>query len=370
MKKLFLMLVVAMILAPNFAKSQGCGGGSSSEDGPQIIGYIQPSYESQFLGDSVVKTMNGLSSKNSFYFNRARLGVTGNIPYDFSYYFMAEFSPSKGGPEILDAFITYKRFAPYLKISLGQFKSQFGLELTTACQGLYTVDRSRVVNELASPFRDAGIMFLGSTGDKKIFGLENEDIFSYAVALTNGAGMNVYDGNDGKDYSARLVFSPIEGIGIGGSVRYGEQKPIQASEPDDKRFRVGADLSVKVKNFLLQGEYILGEDKGSSLVGGGCGSTPTIMKGNFTKDGAWGSIMYTYNEKWAPIVKFQYYHITSDLASVQAQFQREFVFGLNYYYNDWTRFQVNYVITKDNLIPDEAEYAKSYLVFQVQAKFN
>lgn len=369
MKKILFILVCLGLLGSYQVKAQGCSD-EGGDDGAKIIGYIQPQYEYQFLGDSVQKTMNGLKTPSSYSFNRARLGLTGSVPYDFSYYFLAEFSPSKGGPYILDAFVTYKRWAPYLKISFGQFKMPFGLELQTPCHGLYTVDRSRVVNELASPFRDFGLMLLGSTGDKKIFGLENENIFSWMVSLTNGTGQNLYDDNTDKDITARLVFSPFEGIGIGGSFRYGRQAPISSTMVDDTRMRWGADLSIKKEKFMLQGEYIYGEDKGSSLVGGGCGSTPTIVKGNFVKSGYWGAIQYRSPWSIDPIVKYQSYLVTTDVAGVDDLTQNEMIFGFNYYFNDWTRFQFNYVITNDSSIPDNAYYTKNYLVLQAQIKFN
>lgn len=369
MKNFLIFAVLLLLISPFSLKAQGCSDGGD-EDGVKIIGYVQPQYEYQFLGDSVQKAMNGLDAPSSFYFNRARLGVQGNIPYDFAYYFLAEFSPSHGGPYILDAFVTYKRWAPYMKVSLGQFKSPFGLELTTACHGLYSVNRSRVVNELASPFRDFGIMFLGSTGDKKFLGLDNKDIFKWNVAITNGQGQNAMDGNMDKDFIGRLVFAPFEGIEFGGSYRYGREKPIQTDLVDDTRRRYGFDLSLKKWGFQVQGEYISGLDKGSSLIGGGCGTVPTIMKGDFEKYGYWTSLMYTFKDKFAPILKYQYYNVNSDIIGFTQQVQEEYVLGFNYYFNDWTRFQVNYVITKDNLISDTPDYTKNYIVFQVQAKFN
>lgn len=366
MKKLILLLAISFASFTNLF-SQSCSD-SGGEEGVKIIGYIQPQYEYQFLGDSEQTVMNGLKTPSSFYFNRARLGVIGNIPYDFSYYFLAEFSPTKGGPYVLDAFVTYSRWAPYLKISFGQFKSAFGLELQTPCQDLYTVDRSRVVNELASPFRDFGVMILGSTGDKEIFGLKNKDIFKYYFALTNGTGQNFYDSNLDKDMTARLIFSPFEDISLGGSFRYG----LQAAGPDDSKLRYGFDLSVKKYNFLLQSEYIYGKDKGSSLVGGGCGIIPTIELGTFTKDGYWAALMYETKWMLNPIVKYQVFNVEGVTTSgaIAPSTQTEYIVGFNYFFNEWTRFQANYVITKDTHIPDNADYTKNYIVFQTQIKFN
>ncbi|MCK5846777.1 MAG: hypothetical protein KAG84_05005 [Bacteroidales bacterium] len=373
MKNALLFIAMVFMLLPFQIKAQGCSE-SGGEDGVKVIGYVQSEYQYQTLGDSVqVNAINGLDQPSSFYLRRARLGVTGEIPYDFSYYFIAEFSPSLGGPYILDAFVTYKRFAPYLMVSMGQFKSQFGLELTTACSGLYTIGRSRVVNELASPFRDVGVLLLGGTGDKKFLGLEHENIVTYRLAITNGQGMNKYDGNMDKDVTARVVLQPIEDIKIGGSFRWGKQKPIVSTEPDDLRRRWGFDLSIDKANFLFQAEYINGFDRGSSLVGGGCGSAPTIMKGDFHKDGFWTALMYKFDNGFAPIIKYQYFNLTSDVSPLQTQ--DEAIIGFNYYFNDWTRFQFNYVMTKDNLTgntftsPDN-NFNKNYFVVQMQAKFN
>ncbi len=374
MKIISIIFILAILIIPLQIKAQGCSDGGD-EDGVKVIGFIQSEYQYQFLGDSVQSVMNGLDKPSSFYLNRARLGVTGNIPYDFSYYFMAEFSPTHGGPYILDAFVTYKRFAPYFMVSMGQFKSQFGLELTTACSDLYSVGRSRVVNELASPFRDMGVLLLGGTGEKKFFGMEHENIITYRLAITNGQGLNKYDGNMDKDISARIVFQPIENVKIGGSYRWGNQKPIKASEPDDLRRRWGADISVEKGHFLFQGEYINGFDRGSSLVGGGCGSTPTLQKGDFNKDGFWTALMYKFDNGFAPILKYQYFKVTSDVVTIPMQTQDEAIIGFNYYFNDWTRIQCNYVITKDNLTHNtfanpDGDYGKNYFVLQFQAKFN
>ena len=374
MKNLLVLFAIILLIIPLQTRAQGCSD-DGGEDGVKIIGFLQSEYQYQTLGDSVKSVMNGLDKPSSFYLNRARLGVTGTIPYDFSYYFLAEFSPSHGGPYILDAFVTYKRFAPYMMVSMGQFKSQFGLELTTPCHGLYSVSRSRVVNELASPFRDMGVLILGGTGEKKFFGMEHKDIITYRLAITNGQGLNKYDGNMDKDVTARVVFQPIEDVKIGGSFRWGKQKPIKASEPDDVRRRWGADISISKSNILFQAEYINGLDKGSSLIGGGCGVTPTIQKGDFNKDGFWAAIMYKFDNGFAPILKYQYFSVNSSVASVPHQTQDEAIIGFNYFFNDWTRLQFNYVITKDNLnhntfMDSDPAYGKNYFVVQLQAKFN
>jgi len=160
MKKIYLSILAICAIGISSSIAQGCMEPSGTSGGPQIIGYVQLEKSTEMLGTDAAG--NDLST-NSFAFGKALLGVTGAIPYNFSYYVVTELSPTLGGPYILDAFFSWKAAGQYLKVSAGQFKSSFGLELSTPCQSLYTIHRSMVVNELASPFRDQGIVLSGTS---------------------------------------------------------------------------------------------------------------------------------------------------------------------------------------------------------------
>lgn len=368
MKKILSIILLTLVMVPFGSFAQGCME-ATSDDGVQVVGYIQGQYESQFLGDGV-SPINGLKADNGFYFNRARLGVVGNVPYDFSYYVMTEFSPTKGGPYLLDAFITYKRLAPWINISMGQFKTPFGLELSTACQSLNTVNRSRVVSELASPFRDLGVLIYGGTGDKEIFGLKNTNVFAWKFAYTNGTGKNLMDNNTGKDFTSRFIFSPVTGISVGASYKYGTLKPSDPTMDDDVRKRWGIDISIEKKNILLQAEYINGNDQGSTLVGGGCGETPTLVIGDFVKNGFFIQALYTTPWNIQPVIKFESYDPDVD---IDFNKQQDWTFGFNYFFNEWTRLQVNYVYraeeSSDAVLADWHEVENDFFVVQLQVKF-
>ncbi len=374
MKKIFLSLLIIILLEPFYGHTQGCMEPASSSGGPQIIGYIQPEFRADFLGDDALgKTKNDYS----FAFRRARIGLTGSIPYDFSYYVMGEFSSFQSGPYLLDAFITYNRLKPWLKISIGQFKRQFGLELSTPCQDLYTIDRSKVVSEALTPFRDLGVMVSGSTGSKKIFGLEKENIFSYAVSLTNGTGMNVADIDRYKDFTGRLIFAPFDWLSTGGSYQYGKKVNADPTvTTPDVRSRWGADISLKKYNFIVQAEYLKATDEGSKLVGGGCGSTPELVAGNFSSDGMYAMIGYTTPWKLMPVIKYETYDPDNDTEDIDphAYRQTSLIFGLNYYPNDWTRVQLNYFYNTESSsgsdITKYNEYPNDAFVLQVQVKLN
>jgi len=375
MKKTFSILLIFTLFVFARVNAQGCMEPTSSTGGVSVIGYIQPEFKIGFNGENA----DG-SSKNDmgFYFRRARLGVTGNIPYDFSYYVLAEFSSFQNGPYLLDAFITYNRFKPWFKVSMGQFKKPFGLELgSTGCQDLYTINRSKVVNELTSPDRDLGIMFSGSTGPKKFFGLEKENILSYAISITNGTGKNVYDIDQAKDFIGRMVIAPYDWISVGGSYQYGKQKnPDPTVTAMDVRMRYGFDVTLKKYNFILQSEYVFGQDEGSKLVGGGCGATPELVMGNFKSNGYYAQLMYNTKFKVMPVVKYETYDPDMDKQDYDHSAYRNstVTFGFNYYPNDWARVQLNYLYnTEKSSSTDIANYNETpndMFLLQVQVKLN
>lgn len=339
MKKKFVLIVISfLLLAPSFIMAQGCMGGGG-DGGSNVKGYIQPQFDYNMLGEDA--SGNSLN-ESTFKFNRARIGVVGEIPYDFSYYVFLETSPFKtGDPYLLDAFITYKRWAPYASISMGSFKAPFSLELTTGCHKLHTINRSRVVTELTTPDRDMGAMVSGGTADLELLGLKNTNIFSYSFAILNGTGLGVEDNNMAKDFSGRLVFSPIDLISVGGSYRYGKQ-PAQLAdaEQDDERLRYGGEIEIKKGNFLMQAEYIYGEDKGSYTVGGGCGGTPEIVEGSVERDGWFAQAMYMTSWRLQPVYKVEMFDQDKSIDDNNIMTQ---TFGINYFFNDWTRLQINYM---------------------------
>ena len=370
------ILYTILILITGSASSwaQGCMEPTSSSGGPQIIGYLQPEFRYELNGENA----DG-SSKDAatWCFRRARLGLTGTIPYDFSYYVIAEFSSFQNGPYVLDAFISYNRFKPWFKVSMGQFKKPFGLELSTGCQDLYTINRSKVVEELTAPDRDLGIMLSGTSGSKKIFGLEKENIISWYLSLTNGTGKNVFDGDLSKDLVGRVVIAPFDWLSIGGSYMTGKKKnPDVTVKEKDEKMRYGADIQLKKYNFILQAEYVYGQDKGSKLIGGGCGSTPELVAGNFESNGYFAQLMYQTKWKIMPVIKYEYYDpdMTLENFDHNAFSVSTTTFGLNYYANDWTRLQINYLYKSETSSSSELinynEFPNDMIQVQLQVKLN
>ena len=394
MKKLFTLLLGIMLLSPAIVNAQGCME-PASDQGASIIGFIQPQYE-YFMqgvnqnGNPIIFDGSEITSKNSFTFQRARLGVTGNIPYDVSYYVMVEFSDFKGGPYLLDAFVTYSRLGPWAKFSLGQFKAPVSLELTQACHKLHTVYRSLVVQQLVAPWRDLGLMASGSISLKNYGGLTDHKFFSYQLAILNGSGINQWDNNNSKDLAARAVFSVWDGIDIGGSFRTGKQRPSDAANGDGIKTTIGGELSVDYFNFLLQAEYLYGYGKnlrGVPAAGCGGGEIPDIS-GELERNGYYAMLLYKTPWNLEPVVKYEYYNPNAksdyDLKpGVASQPISTITLGFNYFINDWSRVQVNYMIHDDQnvytdavtgtnvnnslIVDNDGNHFKQQFVIQLQA---
>jgi phosphate-selective porin len=255
--KLALAVVTGFcLLLPGQLHAQGCLGGDSDEEGMQIAGFFQPEFGYQFGEEE---------DMNSFSLRRARVAMFGNIPYDINYYLCLEFSQfilaeDQENTGVLDAFITYSRFGPYAKLTLGQYKAPFSLEQNTSCSGLYTIKRSTVVNNLAGPQRDIGLMVSGS----------HDDLVKYSLAFMNGTGIATKDNNKAKDIVGRVVVSPMQCLSVGGSYRFGKSPPLDPGAVDeDERTRFGAEIEFTYADLLVQGEFIQGEDVGSYFEAGG-----------------------------------------------------------------------------------------------------
>lgn len=325
MKKLALLIVLFTI--PLLSYSQGCSD-ISDEEGVNVFGFIQPQYEYNFNTDY-----------NTFSFNRARLGVKGSIPYDFRYYFVVEMSPIfNTHPFLLDAFISYNRIM-WAQAAIGQFKAPFSLELQTPCNKLNTIYRTHVVDELASPLRDLGFM---------VYGGNDTTLLKYQVAIMNGTGMNRFDDNAGKDYVGRVVLQPFRSnlFAFGGSFRFGSKSPFDPElTVDDKLTRYGGELNFNWKGITIQSEYLWGEDIGSYTEGGGCGGPGVVKEGSVTRQGWYVTGMYMFKFRLQPVVRYEYYD--RDIEA-DDQFQYITTLGINYFFNDWTRLQVNYLIGSEN----------------------
>jgi phosphate-selective porin len=353
------LMIIMLIGLSMQSFSQGCMDAGS--DGVNLKGFIQPQFDYQLNGEDA--DGNSLN-ENHFTFNRARIGVLGSIPYDIEYYVFMEMSSFKSPgatPHLLDAYVSYTRFGKWAKISLGQFKTPFSLEQNTACSGLYTVNRSDVVNQLAGPQRDLGVMVNGGADTLLV---------KYSIGAFNGVGINTLDNNINKEIVGRLVFNPLEFLSVGGSFRMGKTNPTNPAEDLNDIMRYGGEIRIKHESGLyFQGEYIMGQDKLNSAskvpIYGGCGGIvgyETKQAGTYTKAGY--SALLAYMTPWnlEPVVKYDNWDPDMDLDDNS---KNNLTFGINYFVNDYSRVQINYIHTMEETNPIDNDM----IILQLQAKF-
>ncbi len=68
-----------------------------------------------------------------------------------------------------------------------------------------------------------------------------------------------------------------------------------------------------------------------------------------------------------PIVKYEVYDpdIDTDNLSKDNCIKKTTTFGINYFLNDWTRIQINYLYKAE----EDNEYSNDEVLFQLQVKF-
>ncbi len=273
--------------------------------------------------------------KDTFSLRRARLSLSGGILKNLKFKIQMELVKS---PVLLDAQI---EFEPLKAVGLrfGQFLIPFSLESVTSTGDLDMINRTKVVDSLAAG-RDNGAS--GRDVGAVLYG--RWSILEYTAGLVNGAGINMSDTNNHKDFSGRVVLRPLKFLAIGGSLYRGKQT-LTADSPLVARDKEGLEAALSFKGVTVKSEYIHAEDdlvsKAGWYVQGGC----LVLKG-----------------KLQPMLRYE----SLDLdRSIAGNGKRVLTAGLNWFILGKTKLQVNYEI---HTLEGGARQ-KSGLLAQFQAAF-
>ena len=148
------------------------------------------------------------SSANTFNIRRALFGVKGKVYGDVSYELVGDFAPAAAAVD--SAFVDFG-WMKNAQIRVGQFTMPFNLETIVSSNNIDYLERA--LNSSLAPSKELGAMVYGAplTG------------FTYALALSNGAGSNASDtvtARDGKDLLGRVSFNFAEMLGRKGLVTH------------------------------------------------------------------------------------------------------------------------------------------------------
>ncbi len=196
----------------------------------------------------------GEATTSTFRLRRAELQAKGELTTWLNYGLVIDFAKVLEAPStralsaLQDVTVTFK--SKYVDATVGQFKIPVSWEGFNSSTKLLFPERDIV----ATTF-----------GDKRDLGVRLAKKFEYvyySVGLYNGTGQNLLDNNNSKDVGVRMELYPIEGLMIGG-VGY---MTVGKRQAEGARDRFEVDLRFERSIFLLQSEFIHGEDVGGNGV--------------------------------------------------------------------------------------------------------
>jgi phosphate-selective porin OprO/OprP len=325
----------------------------------QLSGYTQVRYQSYPKANRA----------DGFDIRRARLTLAGNVSPKWEYGLQVDFvggtetvpgganttpstKPTALNPTLLDAYIAYK-YADYLKFTAGQFLLPFSAENNISDRNLEFVDRSQVVSALVARKGDASNGIIDSIGNQngRDLGIQVSGSFiklngiyliDYYAGLFNGAGINVADNNESKDFSGRLLIHPFKILTIGGSYYNGYDRFATTgpnNTKDQLRTRWGAELALNYKAFSLRSEFIRGQDGNDRHLT--AQPTPAIHQGWYVCAG-----YFIVPTKLQAVVRYDTYspEVNPKFAGLNAEKDANTyaVFGINYFFNPNVKLQADY----------------------------
>jgi hypothetical protein len=239
---------------------------------------------------------------------------------------------------LVDAYIDFL-LSTGLKIRVGKFPVPGTISSTlTPSTQLDLIERSQItlnwgVHNGLSKFGSLGIQFYGNLLENKLF---------YAVMLANPRASSLFTPdskssafsmkNWGGSIWTRIEANPLPGLRIG--TFYGKSKEVDTGM---KRLSGGIHIFYLTTGLNLKLEYIAGS----------YGETPIQNKYN----GFYTVFGYKLN-KIEPIFRYDYYSPhRGDPDQSGVIKNKNFLLGINYFYNKNIKFQANFVLRKESMAP-------------------
>jgi phosphate-selective porin len=311
-----------------------------------LSGYSQVVYQN-FEHPVTGKITDGFSIK------RARLDFQGHFSSQFDYRLLVDFVGQSGAngtaptggqlisPFLVEAYIVYKPFT-WLNVKAGQMIVEFGPENTTQDRNLDLIERSQVVNALVARKGDAANGLVDSIGNQNgrdigiqlngsLFRTQDRYLLDYYVQLLDGAGINTLDNNQSKDVDARLVLHPLRFLSLGGSYYDGYDRFTGTPTKDQLRTRWGLEANLELNNLSVKSEYIHGQDGITNLK---TGASATLHEGWYGQVG-----YFILPRHLQAVFRYDWYDPNTAKSQVNSTY---YDFGLNYFFNVWTKVQVYY----------------------------
>ncbi len=194
------------------------------------------------------------------------------------------------------------------------------------------MERLCPARDIGSQGRDIGLSVSG-----KFSGLE------YAAGIFNGSGMNRKDADQKKDIAGRIVLHPFGFLTAAAAFYKGMNSPNSGALPV-ARNRTGVEIIFLQSSFSVKGEFIFARDD------------QTLRSGWYVQGG------YFIAGKLQSIVRYDSYDKDKDTAADRSDL---LIFGLNWFFTEKTKLQVNYEWNKK----EGGKFSSSAIMAQFQAGF-
>jgi phosphate-selective porin OprO/OprP len=311
----------------------------------RLSGYTQVRYQN----------FAGPVKYTGFDIRRARLDFQGDFSARWGYRLLIDFVGASGAagtaptggalisPVLMDAYISYKPFES-VKITAGQFLIPFSQESLMPDRSLEMIDRSQVVNALVARKGDVSNGLVDSVGNQNgkdigvmingsLVKIENRYVIDIYFALMNGAGINTLDNNPYKDIIGRLVIRPFKILDLGASYYNGFDKFTSSPGRNQERVRLGAEFAVTYHLLSVKGEWIQGKEGNSN---------PIVHEGWYLQ-----GCYFLWPKHLQAVLRYDTYD--PDKTKPKAlETSTYYVMGLNYFFNVWTKIQMNYSLRTEN----------------------
>jgi hypothetical protein len=297
---------------------------------------------------------------------------------------------------LLDANVVYSvlptvdRETPQLTITLGQQLLPFGLE-AAATEELKPVIRNALfTNPSYAPGarnaatglglgREIGLIVKGDLFPQIDYGYNyRQALIAYTFGILNGNGINTPDDNDEKDFIGRLAFtlpaeynSWLRQITIGGTVYYGKRNTYLADDARTlsgvgKKQRYGIDLYYNHWPFGLTYEFVVGKDtttfgttladaKRADLLSRSHTGTLFLSFGEQFVSGFRNQGRYDdwWPKTWQPFLRYDRFERNEKGPGKERV--EVFTAGLNVFFAETTKFQLNYNWRRDDRVIADAK---------------
>jgi len=281
---------------------------------------------------------------------------------------------------LLDANISYSVLptvnleTPVLTITAGQQLLPFGIEVTAPDELKPVILNAQFTTRLGLAYRDIGAIVRGDLFTNIDYGYNyRQAALAYAIGIVNGSGGSVIDNNDNKNVVGRLAFtlpadynSWLRQLTVGGSVVIGKQNlytndATRTLQGKGVQNRYGLDVYYNHWPFGLTYEYVVGKD---AVTPGTTAQDP--QRHVLTSRSHTGTFFLSFGEQfeagyrnqgkyddWWPKTFQPFLRFDSFDPDTATSHNRSDVYtvGLNLFFAETTKFQLNYNHTTNFLYP-------------------